>query len=155
LQQGLEQLGRNLSEAAEKNAQMNRDVGSARGRANLSMQQTMRGREQAQAQQRMPTQEAAETVEALNRLALALLNQQQSQQSQQQGDGSQQMMQQLSELAKQQGSLNGQSSALMPLNLTQQAMSQQMNRLAREQQEIASKLQGMHESQRGVENPLG
>jgi hypothetical protein len=43
----------------------------------------------------------------------------------------------------------------MPLNLGQQAMSQQMNRLANEQRDIASKLQGMHESSRGQENPLG
>jgi hypothetical protein len=155
LQQGLEQLGKNLAEAGERTALMNRDVGSALGRANLSMQQTMRGLEQSQGQQRMPTQEASQTVESLNRLALALLNNAQQMEQSQSGTGMQQALQELAELAKQQGALNGQSNSLMPLNLAPRAMSQQLNRLAREQREIASRLEGVNEMTGGREDVLG
>jgi len=155
LQQGLEQLGKNLAEAGERTALMNRDVGSALGRANLSMQQTMRGLEQSQGQQRMPTQEASQTVESLNRLALALLNNAQQMEQSQSGTGMQQALQELAELAKQQGALNGQSNSLMPLNLAPRAMSQQLNRLAGEQREIASRLEGVNEMTGGREDVLG
>ena len=138
LKQGLEQLGKNLSELNEQAGSMNRDVGSALGRANLSMEQTLKALEEG----RMPVQEAQKTLEDLNRLALALLNNQQ--QGQGQGSGLDETMKQLQDLAKQQGSLNGQASSLAPLNLGQQAMSDQMNRLSREQREIAQKLGGMN-----------
>jgi hypothetical protein len=155
LQQGLEQLGRNLAETGERSAMMNRDVGSSLGRANLSMQQTMQGLEQAQAQNRMPTQEAGQTVDALNRLALSLLENAQQIEQQQSGTGMQEALQQLTELAKQQGSLNGQSNSLMPLNLAPRAMSQQMNKLAQEQRDIAQKLGGMNEMKGSREDVLG
>jgi hypothetical protein len=134
---------------------LNRDVGAALGRANLSMQQTVQGMDQAQEQSRMPTQEASQTVDALNRLALALLNNAQQVEQSQSGAGMQEALQQLTELAKQQGALNGQSSSLMPLNLAPRAMSQQMNKLAREQQSIAQKLGGMNEMRGGREDVLG
>jgi hypothetical protein len=155
LQQGLEQLGRNLGEAGERSAMVNRDVGSALGRANLSMQQTMESLGQAQDQNRMPTQEAAQTVEALNRLALALLQNAQQMEQSQSGTGMQEALQQLTELAKQQGALNGQSNSLLPLNLAPRAMAQQMNKLAEEQREIADKLGGMNEMKGGREDALG
>jgi hypothetical protein len=152
LQQGLEQLGRNLSQASEKAGSMNRDVGTSLSRANLSMQQTAQGLEKAQQGQQMPTQEASQTVEALNRLALSLLNQQQG--NQQQGGGTEQTMQQLADIAQQQGQLNGRSNALVPMNLPSQTLQQQLNRLAREQREIASQLEGVN--QRGSrEDVLG
>jgi hypothetical protein len=155
LQQGLEQLGRNLAETGERSPALNRDVGSALGRANLSMQQTMQGLEQAQAQNRMPTQEASQTVDALNRLALALLQNAQQIDQQQSGTGMQEALEQLTELAKQQGALNGQSSTLLPLNLAPRAMSQQLDRLAQEQRDIAQKLGGMNEMKGGREDVLG
>ncbi|MGH7507654.1 MAG: DUF4175 family protein [Longimicrobiales bacterium] len=155
LQQGLEQLGKNLAEAGERTALMNREVGSALGRANLSMQETMRGLQQTGSQQGMPTSQASQTVEALNRLALALLNNAQQVEQSQNGTGMQQAMQELAELAKQQGALNGQGNSLMPLNLSSRAMSQQLERMARDQREIASRLEGVNEMMGGREDVLG
>jgi hypothetical protein len=159
LQQGLEQLGRNLAEAGEKTSLMNRDVGSALGRANLSMQQTMEGLQQSQQSQAqgqsMPTQEAGRTVEDLNRLALALLNSAQQSEQAQNGSGMQQAMQELADLAKQQGALNGQSNSLLPMNLSQKAMTPQLNRMAQEQREIASKLEGLNGRMGRQEDMLG
>jgi hypothetical protein len=134
LQQGLQQLGRNLQESGEQ--AVNRDVGSALGRANLSMQQTLESMQQGQ----MPTQQAQETVDALNRLALSLLNNSQQMQQGEGSSGEQQAMQQMADLSKQQGAVNGRSSSLAPMQLSESAMSQQMNQLAAEQREIARRL---------------
>lgn len=155
LKQGLEQLGRNLAEAGERTALLNRTVGAALGRANLSMDQTMKGLENAQNGQRLPTQEAAQTVESLNRLALALLNNNQQIQESETGTGLQQALQQLAELARQQGALNGQSNALLPLNLAPRLMSQQLGQLARQQQQIAQQLQGLDEQTGNQKSVLG
>jgi chromosome segregation ATPase len=157
LQQGLEQLGRNLSQAADQTGSMSRDVGAALGRANLSMQQTAQALEQMQqGQGQMPTQQAAETVEALNRLALSLLNSQQEGGQQQNAGGSvEQAMEQLAQIAQQQGQLNGRSNSLMPLNLQPRAMAQQMNRMAQEQRDIATKLDGVNESVGRRDDVLG
>ncbi|MGH7445632.1 MAG: hypothetical protein ACREKM_12175 [Longimicrobiales bacterium] len=155
LRQGLQQLGRNLNETGDRSAMVNREVGSALGRANLSMQQTQEGLEQAAARQRMPTQEASETVDALNRLALALLNNAQQIQQQESGTGLQQAMQQLAELAKQQGSLNGQSNSLLPMNLSPSAMASELQRLAAQQRNIAQQLDGVSKNVGGREDVLG
>src|SRR5690606_12696375 len=126
LKQGLEQLGRNLADAGEKSTLLNRDVGSALGRANLSMEQTLKGLEQSSATGRLPTQEAEQTVDALNRLALALANNEQQIDQSQSGTGTQQALEQLTELAQQQGSLNGRTNSLLPMNLAPKAMADQM-----------------------------
>ncbi|HEY8470083.1 MAG TPA: hypothetical protein VIL18_10600, partial [Longimicrobiales bacterium] len=155
LQQGLEALGRNLAEASQRSAMINREVGAALGRANLSMQQTLDALEGKDGARRIPAQEAAQSVEALNRLALALLaNGQQIAQSQS-GTGLQEALEQLADLARQQGSINGQASSLVPLNLAPQLMAQQLQQLARQQREIAQKLGGMNEMLGGREDVLG
>jgi hypothetical protein len=151
LQQGLETLGRNLADASQRSAMVNKDVGSSLGRAMLSMQQTMNAMEQKGSPNRNPSQEAAQTVNALNKLALALANNSQQIQQSQSGTGLQEALQQLAELAKQQGSLNGQSNSLLPLDLTPSAMSAQMQKLAQQQKDIAQKLGTMNS---GVKDDL-
>jgi hypothetical protein len=97
--------------------------------------------------------EAQRTVDALNRLALALLNNAQQLQQSESGSSTQQTMQQLADLAKQQSSLNGQSNALVPLQLSQQSMSQQTQRLSSEQMDVARRLGNLNQG--GEESALG
>jgi hypothetical protein len=52
-------------------------------------------------------------------------------------------LEQLAELSKKQGSINGQTSSLMPLDLAPSALSQQMQGLAQQEKAIAQKLGGM------------
>lgn len=145
LQQGLQALGRNLSEAGQRSAMVNRDVGAALGRAMLSMQQTLDAMERQEGAGRgMPTEEAAQSVEALNRLALELLQNSEQIAQAQTGTGLQQALEQLAQLAKQQGSLNGQMNSLLPLGLAPNALSEQLQRLAQEQRQIAKKLGGVY-----------
>lgn len=143
VKQGLEQLGRNLSEAGQRSALVNRDVGSALARANLNVDQTMRALERA-TPENMPSAQAEQTVDALNRLAIELLKNGQQIEQSESGTGLQQALEQLAELAKQQGNLGGRSNSLLPLNLGPKVMSQQMSSLAREQRDIAQKLGGMN-----------
>jgi hypothetical protein len=143
LKQGLEQLGKNLSEAGQRSAMVNKDVASALARANMSMDQTMKQMEDAN-NQAPPTKEAEQTVDALNKLALELLKNGEQIQNAEQGTGLQQALEQLKEIAKQQGNLNGKSNSLLPMNLSQQVMAQQMGQMSREQRDIAQKLGGMN-----------
>lgn len=143
VKQGLEQLGKNLSEAGQRSAMVNKDVGSALARANLSMDETMKALEQA-ASGNMPQEQAEKTLDALNRLALELLKNGQQIEQSENGTGLQQALEQLAEIAKQQGNLSGKSNALLPMNLGPKTMSQQLGAMAREQREIAQKLGGMN-----------
>jgi hypothetical protein len=143
IKQGLEQLGKNLSEAGQRSAMVNRDVGSALARANLNLDQTMRALENA-TPENMPSAQAEQTLDALNRLAIELLKNGQQIDQSESGTGLQQALEQLAELAKQQGNLGGRSNSLLPLNLGPKVMSQQMAGLAREQRDIAQKLGGMN-----------
>jgi hypothetical protein len=143
LKQGLEQLGKNLSEAGQRSAMVNKDVAAALARANMSMDQTMRAMQDANSQN-PPSKEAEQALNDLNKLALELLKNGQQIEQSEQGSGLQQALEQLQEIAKQQGGLNGKSNSLLPMNLSQQVMSQQMGQLAREQRDIAQKLGGMN-----------
>lgn len=155
LKQGLESMGRNLSEAGQRSALLNRDVGAALGRSMLSMQQSLDALEGRDGQKRMPVQEAQESVDALNRLALSLLQNSEQIANSQSGTGMQEAMQQMAELGKQQGSLNGQSGSLMGMGLPQQALAQQLQQLAARQAEIAKSLTGMNDAMGGQSSMLG
>lgn len=143
LKQGLEQLGKNLSEAGQRSAMVNKDVASALARANMSMEQTMRAMQDANAQN-PPSKEAEQALNDLNKLALELLKNGQQIEQSEQGSGLQQALEQLQQIAQQQSGLNGKSNSLLPMNLSQQVMSQQLGQLAREQRDVAQKLGGMN-----------
>lgn len=155
LQQGLEALGRNLSEAGQRSAMVNRDVGAALGRAMLSMQQTLNALEGKDGARRMPVQEAQQSVDALNRLALELLRNGQQIEQAQTGTGLQEALARLAELAQRQGALNGQASSLLPLDLAPQVLSLQLQQLAQQQVEIARQLSGLNDRLGGREDVLG
>ncbi|HUE77191.1 MAG TPA: hypothetical protein VMM83_04550 [Longimicrobiales bacterium] len=151
LQQGLQQLGRNLSDAGQQSGMVNRDVSRSLARAMLNMEQTMRA---LQEQGQMPVQQAGQTVESLNQLAMSLL-QNEGQMQQQAGDPMQQALEQLSQLAREQGSVNGQAGALAPMDLGRQAMTQQLQKLAQQQRGIARRVGAVSEMMGGRENVLG
>lgn len=143
VKQGLEQLGKNLSDASQRSAMVNKDVGSALARANMNMDETMRALQNAQ-QGNLPGHEAEQTLDALNRLALELLKNSQQIEQSEAGTGLQQALEQLAELAKQQGNLSGKSNSLLPMSLGPKTMTQQLGAMAREQRDIAQKLGGMN-----------
>jgi hypothetical protein len=146
LQQGLQQLARNLQDAAERTAVVNREVGAALARAGMSMQQTVEALQRGE----MPLHHAEQSVESLNRLALTLLNSAQPLDHADGPSGLRHTMPQLADMARRQGSLAGQSSALVPMNLSAGAVSEQLDRLAAEQLEIARRLEALTPGERDV-----
>ena len=75
--------------------------------------------------------------------------------SQAPGNGQQQALEQLTEMAQRQGTLNGQTQSLAAMDLSEQAMAQQMQKLAEQQRDIAGRLSGLNDMAGGVENVLG
>jgi hypothetical protein len=134
---------------------VDREVGEALGRAALSMQETVEAMSGREGAGRMPVEEARQTVEALNRLALALLENGDRVGQGQQGTGLEERMQELAELARRQGSLSGQANSLLPLDLGPRAMGEQLQQMAREQREIAKKLGGMNDMAGGSDDLQG
>lgn len=143
VKQGLEQLGKNLADANQRSAMVNKDVGSALARANMNLDETQRALQNA-TPDNMPQAQAEQSLESLNRLALELLKNSQQIEQSEMGTGLQQALEQLAELAKQQGNLSGKSNALLPMNLGPKTLSQQVGAMAREQRDIAQKLGGMN-----------
>jgi hypothetical protein len=134
---------------------VDREVGEALGRAALSMQETVDAMSGRDGTSRMPVEEARQTVEALNRLALALLENGEQVGQSRSGTGLQEAMEQLAELAQRQSSLSGQSNSLLPMDLGDRAMSEQMRQMAQEQSAIAKKLGGMSDMRGGSDDLLG
>jgi hypothetical protein len=155
VQEGLEALGRNLSEEARRSALISQDAGAALARAMLSLQQTVDAMASKQTPKRMPVPEASQSLDALNRLALALLSNQQQIQKSQSGTGVQQALEQLAQLARQQGSVNAQTGALLPLDLGSAALGQNLRRLADSQREISQQLAQLNQQAGGERDLLG
>lgn len=145
MQQGLEQMGKNLSEAGQRSAMVSRDVGSSLGRAMRDMQDALEAmRPNREGGARIPAAEATRAAESLNQLAMALLENQERIGNSQAGTGLQQMLEELAELAKQQGGVNSRTNSLLPLDLGERALADQMQQIARQQAEIGRRLGGLN-----------
>jgi hypothetical protein len=145
LQQGLQQLGRSLRDSAQRAGAMSRDVANALASAQLGVQQTLESLQRGE----LPLDRAQHSADALNRLALSLLNSAQQPADRESGSGAAALAQQLADLAARQGSVNGQTSSMSPMNLSAGAMARQLDRLAAEQLEIARRLGELNAGGRG------
>ena len=155
LQQEMSRLNQSLAQTADQTGQVSREVGTEMGRANASMQRTTQAMQQAGDQQGMPTREAGQTVESLQRLAQAL---QRNVQMLQQGDptsASEQVRQQLGDIAQQQGQLNGRTNALLPMKLNPKSLGQQAGRMAQDQRQIAQRIEQLGEKGASRDDVLG
>jgi hypothetical protein len=136
VQQGLQQLGRNLSEASQSGGMLDREVAQALARAMLDLEHTLDG---LQSGRGMPVQEAGRAVESLNRLAMALLH------ADDQGRRSTdaqvaETLRRLTELAREQGALNAQTAALVPLEIEGRTQTRQLEQLAEQQRGVARRV---------------
>jgi hypothetical protein len=134
VRQGLEQLGRNLSEATRSTGAMDRDVAQALARAMLDMDRTMEGLGSGT----MPVRQAERTVESLNRLARALLEQ--DMRGQARAGGVEQAMERLGDAARDQGALNARAAAFVPMDLPSTIRAEQVRQMAEEQHGIARRV---------------
>jgi hypothetical protein len=150
VQEGLRQLGQNLSEAGQGTTPPSREVTQALARATLQMEQTLQSLQEG----RMPVEQAERTVEALNRLAMALLENDMTLQQARAGN-QEQALRRLTELAREQGALNAQTSAFMPQDLPDAARQGPLQQLAEQQSGIARRVGEISDLAGGREDVLG
>lgn len=155
VQEGLESISRNLSEAASRSAMVDRQVGEALGEAMRNVQESASAMEGGDGRPRLPIQETQAAVDAMNQLAMSLLQNSQQVGQSSAGTGLEQALQQLAEAAAQQGRVNNEASALSPEDLSAAVLSQQARRLSERQQAIAQQLEGAGETLGGSEDVLG
>lgn len=158
LLQGTERMARRL--AAEARASRaggaERPVLTALGDALDALDRTLQALDRpSMAGLPSPALAATQAGIGLNRVALRALE---TADQLSQGAGSsqstpQQAMEQLQELAQDQADLNNEASQLMPMELTPQAMQQQMQRMAQQQQQVADQVGDLAQEQ--GEGPLG
>jgi hypothetical protein len=152
LQQGLDQLGRNLSRTQERSSMLERQVGQSLERARANMERTLEGLQEDGA---MPLQAAGRSVESLNQLAMSLLEND-ARMSQGGTPGSlDDALRSLSRLAQEQGALNSQMSALAPMQLRDEALTRQLAGAAARQRGIARRIGDISGMLGGREDVLG
>ena len=149
LQQGVQQAGRRLTEAGQKSsllsARAQRSVTDAQRKVDQATRDLASARQSEQAAGSM-----REASEALNQAAASLVRDRERAQSANSASGFSEMLEQLRDMAQQQGSLNSQTAELIPrpgAQLDQQGR-EQARQLGRRQREVASSLEEMSDNDR-------
>ncbi len=153
LLQGVENMARSLQEATEGAFGGNPALAAQMGQAMESIESTIQAMGGRRGSMPSPYAQSEQTVGQLNRLALmAIASAEQMGQAQQQSGEN--AAEQLEQLAQEQGEVMNQTGQLMPMELGQQAMAQQMQELAAGQESIASDLGDLAEEP-GSDETLG
>jgi len=149
LQQGVQQAGKRLGEAGQKSSLLSpraqRSVSDAQKKVEQATRDLANARQSDQAAGSM-----REASEALNQAAASLVRDRERAQSANSASGFQEMLEQLKDMAQQQGSLNAQTAELIPrpgAQLDQQGR-EQARQLGRQQREVAASLDEMSDQDR-------
>jgi hypothetical protein len=144
LQQGVQQAGKRLGEAGQKSSLLSprtqRSVSDAQKKVEQATRDLSNARQTDQAAASM-----REASEALNQAAATLVRDRERAQNASSASGFQEMLEQMKDMAQQQGSLNAQTAELIPrpgAQLDQQGRDQ-ARQLGRQQREVASSLEDM------------
>ena len=154
LLQGVENMARSLQEESDGAFSGNPALAAQMGQAMESIENTIQAMGGRRGSMPSPYAQAEQTVGQLNRLALmAIASAEQMGQAQQQSGEN--AAEQLEQLAQEQGEVMNQTGQLMPMELGQQAMAQQMQELAAGQESIASDLGDLAEQPGSDNETLG
>ena len=154
LLQGVENMARSLQQETDGAFGGNPALAAQMGQAMESIENTIQAMGGRRGSTPSPYAQAEQTVGQLNRLALmAIASAEQMGQAQQQSGEN--AAEQLEQLAQEQGEVMNQTGQLMPMELGQQAMAQQMQELAAGQESIASDLGDLAEQPGSNEETLG
>jgi hypothetical protein len=153
LLQGVQNIAENLQIATEGAMGDNREMSAQMGLTMESLQNTIDAMESRRGTT-SPSAQAEQVIGDLNGLALMAIAGAEQMGQQGQGQGGEDVAEQLEQLAQQQGELTNQSTELMPMQLGEQAMSQQLQEMQQGQQSVASDL-GDLADEPGSEEALG
>ena len=156
--QGIRNLVENYAAETEMAAPGARDLLTAAGQAMEHVDGAIRAMESRRSRGRSPAAGAEAVVRSLNEVArLAIASGQESQaQGSASASASEQMMQQLQQLAQAQGEIMQDAASLSPMQLAEETLAQQMEEMAGRQEEVAQELGDVAEDGEGEEvDPLG
>lgn len=161
LLQGVETMARNLGRLPELPPDARRQLSLLTGQAMEEMRQLleeMAMESPGQLESSAGVQGAAgrQAVQALNRVALTAMSGSGGGKAGTEPGGSSSLQDQLESLAQEQGELVRRAGSLLPLQLGEEAMAQQLLRMAQGQQAVAGELDDLsHRQQQGEEGALG
>jgi len=153
VQQGVEKVGERLQKAAQKSTHVSPQSQAALGEARQRVEQATR---EASANQRPGGETASsmdDAAEALNKAAAQMTRDRQHAAGAQSASGFSELLQQMRDAAKQQGSLNAQAAGLMPAPGMQPSatVAAQARALGKEQRNLAQKLDDAGEGEARAE----
>jgi hypothetical protein len=155
LQRGLDAMAQALSTASEGTLLLDPAVMGSLRRAGRQMRELLESLGQANPSPELSREHARAALEALNDLALTLMENRESVARGGSGTGFQEALERLGELAQGQGQLSEQARGLLPLQLPGQALAQRMRQLAEQQRGIARRLQELGRELGGRGEVLG
>ena len=143
---GLQAMADEMTQSIPFGTEQNRVLSTQIGRAMIALQETL---ESLDAQRGIPPSSppaVEQVIDGLNQLAFfAMAAGQQAGENGQEGSG-EQTMEELQQLAEQQGSVNSQTGQLKPMAIEGQMMESQLRELSGAQEEIAEQLSDLAES---------
>jgi hypothetical protein len=138
---GVDQVVNRLQDAAGKNALVSPQTGAALGFSRLQMSQALDQLQRGNPNTRQAAELAGEALDGLNAVAYALLRSRSEVAGAESGSGLMEAMEQLAQLAEQQGEMNNAASGMLSLMpLAGQEMLQELQALAQQQRALANEL---------------
>jgi len=144
LEQGVDQLERQLEEAAGKNALVSPRLGAALGLARQQIDQSRRALEAPRTDPGAAAAQAQDAAQALSSAAFQIMRTSDDVAGAQSGSGFAEALQRMADLAKRQGSLNGQLNGMLPMigpGSFSEAVLQQLRAIAARQRALANQLE--------------
>ena len=143
---GLQAMADGLTQTIPYGTEQSRMLSTQIGRAMMALEETLESLDSQRGAPNGSPPAADQVIDALNQLAMvALAAGQQAGQNGQEGSG-QETMEELQQLADQQGSVNSQTGQLKPMQIGEQTMGNQLQELAEAQEEIADQLSDLADS---------
>lgn len=142
---GVDRVIQRVQDAAGKNALISPSLQTALGFAKLRMNESLDQLQRPVPNTRQAGELAGQAVDALNAVALALLRSRSEVAGAQSGSGLQEAVEQMAQLAQQQGQINGQAGQLQPMvPLGGDQLMQELRAMAEQQRALAQELERLH-----------
>jgi len=146
LQQGVDQVVRQLSQTAGRNALVSPRLGASLARARREMEEARQSLEGQRPDPAAAGERAEEAARSLAAAAMEMVRNREAVGSAESGSGFAEALQQMAELASRQGALSDQAGGLLPLLGSGDAVLLQLRMLAQSQRAIADQLERLGSS---------
>ena len=144
VKEGVDRVVDRLRSAAGKNALVSPQLGMALGLAKLRMEETLEELQQATPNTRNAGELSGESLDALNQVVYAMVQSRDQVSGSESGSGLAEALEQMAQLAGQQGQLSGEAGGLLPMmQAGGDQLMQELQALAAQQRALAQQLERM------------